>query len=293
MVTQALIPAAGLGTRLLPLSWAIPKELVPIGSKPVLQWIAEELAMAGVNRLCLVTSPRKPDLAALFRPDPALERVLTKDNQADLLRSLWSYGPFTNVQVLTCVQEQQRGLGHAVLCGEQGLRPGPFILALGDCLIRPIGKCLLTSRLVETFEKRSADAAIAFHQVPREQVSRYGIAATSDSSPVFIVNDLIEKPSPDSAPSDLAVAARYVFRESIFDHLRQLTPGKDGELQLTDAIRQLIRGGGKVVGVRLEPEERRIDVGNFRDFAAAFIEQALSEDPELRKHTRKFLAGGE
>jgi UTP--glucose-1-phosphate uridylyltransferase len=291
VVTQALIPAAGLGTRLLPLSWAIPKELLPIGTKPALQRIAEELAAAGANRFCLVTSPRKADIDALFRSDDALKKTLTQSNKSDLLRTLWSYGPHSDVEILTCVQEQQRGLGHAVLCGEQGLRPEPFILALGDSLMHPYGHCSLTNRLVQTFNEHHADAVIAFQQVPQEHVSRYGIAATRESTPVFVVEDLIEKPSPETAPSNLAIAARYVFRESIFDYLRQLTLGKDGELQLTDAIRALIRGGGKVLGVRLAPGEHRVDVGNFRDYATAFIEQALCEDPELKTRMRKLLAG--
>ena len=293
MVTQALIPAAGLGTRLLPLSWAIPKELLPIGNKPALQWIAEELAVAGTRRLCLVTSPRKADIGALFYPDDALEQSLTQSKRLDLLRLLWSYGPHADVEILTCVQEQQRGLGHAVLAGEPGLLPEPFILALGDSLMHPFGQASLTNRLIQAFNEHRADAVIAFQQVPWEQVSRYGIAAARESTPVFVVEDLIEKPSPETAPSNLAIAARYVFRESIFDYLRQLIPGKDGELQLTDAIRALIRGGGKVVGVRLAPNERRVDVGNFRDYATAFMQQALSDDPELKNRMRKLLMGDE
>lgn len=291
MVNQALMTVAGLGTRLLPLSAATPKELLPLGSKPALQWIAEELCQAGINHLSLVTSPRKSKITALFDLDRQLEGSLNQAGNSEALAQLWSRGPHAGTRISVSLQEQQLGLGHAVLCGAQALEPQPFVLALGDALIRPLGSSRLVNELIRVFEQEQAEAVIAFREVDATAVSRYGIAAPASEGDVFRLDDLVEKPSPANAPSRLAIAARYVFRETIFDYLRQTPPGHGGEIQLTDAVRQMLRDGRRVFGVRLAADESRIDIGNYPEFAWAFIEQAIAEDPELEIRLRQRWAG--
>ena len=148
--------------------------------------------------------------------------------------------------------------------------------------------------MIDRFESESADIVVAFEEVPREEVLRYGIAKPrGEASDVFELQDLIEKPAVSEAPSNLAVAARYVFRPEIFEHLEQTDPGKGGEIQLTDAIRRFLRAGGKGIGIRLAAGERRFDIGNFESYFQAFTEFALSDaehGPSLRQFVRKLLA---
>jgi UTP--glucose-1-phosphate uridylyltransferase len=281
MVKTAIIPAAGLGTRLLPISAAVAKELLPLGRKPTLQWIGEELASAGLERFVLVTSPAKADLPRLFQWPPGLVEKYRAPQYG-----LWAAGPHSQTRIEVALQHQQLGLGHAVLCARDLVGDEPFVVALGDCVFGPPDKGNVTERLVELFEAHQADAVLAFERVPREKVSRYGIAAPLDEAAepeagaktrltkeVFTLGDLVEKPSIETAPSNLAVAARYVFSPRLWPHLIQLagenaSRGVGGEIQLTDAIRALIRSGGKVLGYEVQ-QQRRYDVGTYETYVAA------------------------
>jgi UTP--glucose-1-phosphate uridylyltransferase len=167
------------------------------------------------------------------------------------------------------------------------------VVALGDSIIGINAQSDIVRRMADEFERRRADAVIAFEDVPRDEVVQYGIAKPrTTSAPVFELADIVEKPSVDEAPSTLAVAARYVFSPVIFDLLKKTPPGKGGEIQLTDAIRQLIHKGGKVLGIRLPEQERRFDIGNFESYFRAFVEFALA-DPrhgaDLRAFVRQLL----
>lgn len=281
MVKTAIIPAAGLGTRLLPISAAVAKELLPLGRKPTLQWIGEELASAGLERFVLVTSPAKADLPRLFQWPPGLGEKYRAPQYG-----LWAAGPYSQTRIDVALQHQQLGLGHAVLCARDLVGDEPFVVALGDCVFGPPDQGNVTERLVELFEAHQADAVLAFERVPREKVSRYGIAAPLDEAAepgagargrlteeVFTLGDLVEKPSIETAPSNLAVAARYVFSPRLWPHLVQLagdnaSRGVGGEIQLTDAIRALIRSGGKVLGYEVQ-QQRRYDVGTYETYIAA------------------------
>lgn len=293
MIKQAIIPVAGFGTRLLPISRAIPKELLPIGPKPTLQWIAEELAEAGLTELCLVTSPDKAQIGQLFLNDPKLDVALERQGKAEWLKTLWSHGPYANTIITSAIQNEPLGLGHAVLCGEPKMHAGPFVVALGDCLMSPVGHSQLLSRMLQTYSDQNADAVIALQRVAPEQVSRYGVADTDRNNPegsngkVRLLG-LVEKPSRDEAPSNLAVSARYVFSPTIFDYLRRAEPGRGGEIQLTDAIHRWIADGARVYGVILEDHEGRLDVGNYDSFARGFLEYAL-HDSTLRDFIRERL----
>jgi UTP--glucose-1-phosphate uridylyltransferase len=290
-IDLAIVPVAGQGTRLLPSTKSQPKEMLPVGRKPVVQYIVEELANSGVRRLLFITGPGKTSIENHFDLDAELIAFLRSTGKEELLAEL----AFERAELEYFYTRQRRplGLGHAVLCGEALVGAQPFVVALGDSIIGINAQSDIVRRMADEFERRRADAVIAFEDVPRDEVVQYGIAKPrTTSAPVFELADIVEKPSVDEAPSTLAVAARYVFSPVIFDLLKKTPPGKGGEIQLTDAIRQLIHKGGKVLGIRLPEQERRFDIGNFESYFRAFVEFALA-DPrhgaDLRAFVRQLL----
>ena len=302
------MPVAGKGTRLLPLTKSIPKELLPLGRKPVLQHVVEEMQAAGVSQLVMITSESKNSIEQHFATDAELERQLHKQSKTELLDALRFLGEGSSCHYVE--QHQQLGLGHAILCARDAVGDQPFLIALGDArmsdsgddvtsasqapaLTIPENNASLCKRMIRLFEQSDADVAISFQQVPLEKVSRYGIAAIeqpySDGDEMFILSSLVEKPSAEKAPSRYAVAARYICKPAIFDYLERTTPGHGGEIQLTDAIQALIKDGGRVIGVPLHATEKRYDVGNFETYYTAFIEMALN-DPQCGDAVRKTVA---
>ena len=290
-IDLAVVPVAGQGTRLLPSTKSQPKEMLPVGRKPVVQYVVEELALSGVARLLFVTGPGKTSIENHFDLNVELISVLRETGKEDLLEELDFERQ--SLQYFYTRQRRQLGLGHAVLCAQPLVGKQPFVVALGDSIIGLHAQSRIVGRMVEEFERGRADAVIAFEEVPREDVVHYGIAKPQgEPAPVFQLADIVEKPTTAEAPSNLAVAARYVFAPAIFDLLAVTKPGKGGEIQLTDAIRALIAGRGKVLGVRLPADERRFDIGNFESYFQAFFEFALA-DPKygegLRRFARKLL----
>jgi UTP--glucose-1-phosphate uridylyltransferase len=190
-------------------------------------------------------------------------------------------------------QRRQLGLGHAVLCARPLILNQSFVVALGDSIIGLHAKSDIVRRMVAQFESTGADLVVAFEEVPNEEVVHYGIAKPKGpAGPVFELEDVLEKPSRQEAPSNLAVAARYVFSPAIFDALEETPPGKGGEIQLTDAIRILLRRGCKGVGMRLGEGERRFDIGNFDSYFRTFLEFALCDPrygPALRDFARRLI----
>jgi UTP--glucose-1-phosphate uridylyltransferase len=286
----AVVPVAGLGTRLLPATKSQPKEMLPVGRKPVVQYVVEERARVGVRRLLFVTGPGKASIENHFDLDPELIQTLRETGKEELLAEL-QYERAA-VQYFYTRQRQTLGLGHAVACARSFVGAHPFIVALGDSIIGLHAQSDVVRRMVEVFEARQAAAVIAFEQVPEDEVSHYGIAAPRGGGELFEVADLVEKPSRESAPSNLAVAARYVLSPAVFDALRRTPPGKGGEIQLTDALRAMIREGEPVYGVRLRDDEPRYDVGNFDSYFKAFVEFALADarfGPSLRRHLERLF----
>jgi UTP--glucose-1-phosphate uridylyltransferase len=290
-IDLAVVPVAGAGTRLLPATKSQPKEMLPVGRKPVVQYIVEELVQSGVRRILFVTGPGKTSIENHFDVNAELITFLRDTGKEELLEEL----EFERRSVEYCYTRQRRqlGLGHAVLTARPFVGDQPFVVALGDSIIGLHAQSLVVRRMLSAFEAERADAVIAFEEVPREEVRQYGIAKPrGDAGGTFPLADIVEKPAVEEAPSNLAVAARYVFRPTIFDLLAQTKPGKGGEIQLTDAIRTLIQRGGKVLGVRLPPGEQRYDIGNFESYYAAFCEFALA-DPKygakLREHLKTLL----
>jgi UTP--glucose-1-phosphate uridylyltransferase len=285
------VPVAGQGTRLLPSTKSQPKEMLPVGRKPVVQYVVEELVLSGVNRLLFVTGPGKTSIENHFDINPELIAFLRETGKEELLGEL----DFERqkVQYFYTRQRRQLGLGHAVLCARPLVGEQPFVVALGDSIIGLNAQSDIVRRMVDEFGRSGADAVIAFEIVPREDVVQYGIAKPlGNASSVFELSDIVEKPGIADAPSNLAVAARYVFAPPIFELLERTPPGKGGEIQLTDAIRTLIHEGGKVLGMRLSDKERRFDIGTFETYFKAFVEFAL-HDPrygaELREYVRHLI----
>jgi UTP--glucose-1-phosphate uridylyltransferase len=299
-VDLAVVPVAGRGTRLLPLTKSQPKEMLPVGQKPVVQYVAEELANSGVRRLLFITGPGKTAIENHFDINEELTTMLREHGQETLLATL-AYER-EQVDYFYTRQRRQLGLGHAVLCAKPMVAEQSFVVALGDSIIeRPSAsepgrstQSDIVRRLIDVFERTGADAVIAFEEVPEDDVIHYGIAKPATQfDDHFELADLVEKPSRESAPSRMAVAGRYVFRSKILDYLE--AAGHDGrsEIDLTDSISRLARDGGKVLGVQLVPGERRFDIGHFASYFRAFAEFALNDPehgPALRAHLAALLA---
>ena len=287
----AVVPVAGLGTRLLPATKSQPKEMLPVGRKPVVQYVTEELTRVGLKQMLFVTGPGKTSIENHFDLNLELIQSLREAGKEELLAEL----EFERAPVRYFFTRQRRllGLGHAVACAEAFVGNQPFVVALGDSIIGMNAQSDVVRRMMDVYAERDAVAVIAFEEVPPADVHRYGIAAPREGGDVFDIDDLIEKPSREEAPSNLAIAARYVLSPAIFDALARTPPGAGGEIQLTDAIRLLLREGGRVVGVSLGPQERRYDIGNFDSYFRAFAEFALADPiygPGLRRHLEALLS---
>jgi len=285
-VNIAVVPVAGLGTRLLPATKSQPKEMLPVGRKPGVQYVVEELTRCGTQRLLFVTGPGKTSIENHFDLNSELVQTLRESGKEELLEELeFESAP---IQFFYTRQRQLLGLGHAVLCARPFVGDLPFVVALGDSIIGLNAQSDIVRRMTDCFRAQGADAVLAFEQVPKHELFQYGVAKPKGGGDVFELEDIIEKPAVHEAPSDLAVAARYVFAPRIFDALQRTPPGKGGEIQLTDAIRLIIHEGGKVLGVRLRAGERRFDIGNYDAYFRAFVEFALA-DPKYGGALREFL----
>ena len=278
MIDLAVIPVAGRGTSLLPLTKCQPKEMLPVGRKPVVQYVVEELIHCGVNKLLFVTGSGKTAIENHFDTNDDLIQYLRLNGKEESLAELAFERK--DAQYFYVRQRRLLGLGHAVLCAESFVKGRRFVVALGDTIIGLHHKAEVLQRMARIFDRESDSikAVIAFDQVAEEDVVHYGIAAPKNlDGEYFELADLVEKPDKSSAPSRLAVAARYVFAPDIFEYLKKTAPGINDEIQLTDAIRLLIQSGQKVVGVRLTPQESRYDIGTFESYYKAFLDAVKGE----------------
>jgi UTP--glucose-1-phosphate uridylyltransferase len=283
----AVVPVAGLGTRLLPATKSQPKEMLPVGRKPVVQYVCEELTGAGLRRILFITGPGKTSLENHFDINEELVQLLRESGKEELLTSLEFER--AEVQYFYTRQRKALGLGHAVLAARAFVGHEPFVVALGDSIIGLNRQSDIVRRMRQVFDDKEAAAVIALEEVPREEVRHYGIAQPRQTVDGLVeLADLVEKPNPADAPSTLAIAARYVLSPSIFEALDATPPGVGGEIQLTDAIRRLIRQGGRAYGIVLGQDERRFDIGNFDAYFRAFVEFALA-DPKHGPSLRAFV----
>ncbi len=292
LIRKAIVPAGGLGTRLLPATKSQPKEMLPVGRKPVVQYVVEELQAAGLAQILVVTGRRKRTIEDHFDPDPELVANLKQAGNEALLADL-DYLEGKSRFYYTR-QSTPRGLGHAILLGADFVDGDDCVVALGDSILAAEDPAVPLRGMMEAFADLKAAAVVAVEKVPREETFRYGIvdlggAEPSPGRPVEMTG-IVEKPSVGSAPSTLAVAARYVFSAALFDALRRTLPDERGEIQLTDAIRLLIQKGERVYAWPLSAGERRYDVGNFESYFRTFIDFALADERYgylVRKYVKK------
>jgi UTP--glucose-1-phosphate uridylyltransferase len=277
-VRVAVIPAAGLGTRFLPATKSVPKELLPVVDIPALQYVVAEAADAGLDDVVIITSEHKPSIAAHFAPNEPLESAL--DASGDQAKLALVRRPTEMARVSTVLQDAPRGLGHAVLCAADAVGDEPFAVLLGDDLIDADDHLL--RRMLDVRAARGG-SVVALMRVPREDVSKYGCAAVhaTDEPDVVAIDGLVEKPPIEEAPSDLVIVGRYVLDPAVFDVLRATAPGRGNEIQLTDALQTLAqRGfdgeGGGMSGVVFEG--RRYDTGDRLEYLKTVVQLALKRD---------------
>lgn len=283
-VFKAVIPAAGYGTRMLPFTKAVPKELIPLVDKPVLQYVVEEAAASGITEILLIISAGKEALLRHFSPDVELENLLLKTGRTSMLAELKHINQL-GVKIKAVYQEQLNGLGGAVALAKDFAGDDPVAVLLGDTVLDSDCSTPVIGQLIEVFNKYQT-SVIALEKVAPEKVSNYGIAsATSVGGNIVQLHDLIEKPLPQDAPGDLAVASRYLFTPGIFTALEKTLPGLHREIQLTDAVRILLQSED-VYGCRISG--RRFDLGSKDGFIAANVEFAM-RCPELQESLGKKL----
>jgi UTP--glucose-1-phosphate uridylyltransferase len=289
---KGVIPAAGLGTRMLPATKSQPKEMLPVAKKPVIQYIVEELVEAGIKDILIITGKTKRAIEDHFDRDPILLEELKTKNKVDQIQDLEALEDL-HVQIFYVRQAVATGLADAVYLAKEFVNEDNFVVALGDTIIDSLKSPIHLSRLIDFHREVDALCSLSAERIPMEHCSRYGILdvneySNSKGNDKFIVKDLIEKPSLKEAPSDLAICGRYVFKPSIFEYIEKTAYGKGGEKQLTDAIKNS-RSGGKIAALQLAKDERRYDTGSFPLYAKAFVDFCLKDEeigPELREHIK-------
>ena len=282
-VRKAIIPAAGLGTRFLPMTKAIPKEMLPVVDKPVIQYVVEECVESGIEEILIVIGSGKRAIEEHFGRSAEFERELVERGKLEISHEIRRISEMANIHYVW--QSELKGLGDAVLCGKAFCGDEPFALLLGDTIVesadpdRPVLR-----QLLEIHDEQDA-SVVALEEVPDEKVSRYGIAGGSEIRDGLIkIDRLVEKPSKEEKPSNLAIASRYLFQPEIFASLKQTQRGKNNEIQLTDAMSSLL-SQHNIYGLSFKG--RRYDISNKLDFLKTNFEFGLKSHDladELRKH---------
>lgn len=268
-VRKAVIPAAGLGTRLLPVTKAVPKELLLVVDRPATQYVVEEAVAAGIEEIIFVISANKESIGSYFSPAPELDQWLANQGKSELLNNLNRL--LARIRTTCVYQDQPRGLGHAVLCAQEAVGEEPFIVILPDDLGE--AEPPIAVQMVRVYE-RTGTGVVALERIPRKDIHRYGVIAGEERAPrTYAISDMVEKPPPGTAPSDLAIIGRYILPPEIFSILTQVPPGAGGEIQLTDGLKQLQRRSG-LFGY--EFTGRRHDVGTTLGFLETTVRLALN-----------------
>lgn len=285
-IKKAVIPVGGLGTRLLPATKSQPKEMLPVGRKPVVQYVVEEMNKAGLKQILFVTGKEKTSIENHFDPDIELMQKLALEGKNELLEEL-RYEK-VGIKYYYTRQSEPLGLADAIGRAEDFVGGEDFVVALGDSLIKSADDETLLHRMMGCHLKKKAKVTLALEEVPPHEVYKYGIVrAKRGKGDLLEIEDLVEKPEIEESPSNLAIAARYIFDPIIFQFIHKTLPDQRGELQITDSIRLLVRQGLPVWGVMLKKGEKRYDIGNFASYFIAFIDFALSDEKYgylLRQH---------
>lgn len=275
---KAVIPAAGLGTRFLPATKAQPKEMLPVFDKPTIQYVVEEAVASGIDDILIVTGKGKRSIEDHFDRSFELEYFLRENDKNDYLEEVEAISELADIYYVR--QKEQKGLGDAIYCARKHIDGEPFAVLLGDTITRSDVPC--TKQLIDVYEKYGS-SAIAVEEVPLDKVERYGIINGQEKDEkLYLIEDMVEKPPADKAPSNLAIMGRYVLDSKIFDHIDEVPPGFGGEIQLTDAMRLLDEIYGYVF------QGKTYDIGNKVEWLKTSLEFAF-EQPEAKKELIDYL----
>ena len=275
-IRKVVVPVAGWGTRSLPASKNIPKEMLPIYNKPVVQYVVEEAMLAGVQDVIFVTNRDKSVIEDFFDYNPQLESILERSGKYELLKVIQNVAEMVNI--MSVRQKRQLGLGHAVLCAKEIVRDEPFAVMVGDDLM--FGENAGMDRLIQIAREQNKPV-IGVREVPEDKINRYGIiSGTEISTDVYDITEMIEKPTLGSTQSRLAIVGRYLLTPDIFEYLEKVTPGHGGEIQLTDALAALAQEKG-MLAVKLGG--LRFDAGDWVDYLSAnvyftMMDETLKDD---------------
>ncbi|MCX7988077.1 MAG: UTP--glucose-1-phosphate uridylyltransferase GalU [Thermodesulfovibrio sp.] len=280
MITKAVLPVAGLGTRFLPATKASPKEMLPILDKPIIQYAVEEVQKVGIKDFIFITGKHKRAIEDHFDKATELEERLIKAGKQELLKKI---NFFEHLNFAFIRQKEPKGLGDAILCAKPFIHEEAFVVILSDDVMDPDYSVL--KDMIDIYEETKSPV-IALEEVPFDEVSRYGIIAGKKiREDYYLIEDMIEKPEKSRAPSNLAIIGRYILTPSIFRYLEKLQPGKGGEIQLTDALRALL-SETPIYGYKIKCQ--RYDAGEKFGYLKTIIYFAL-RDPEISDDFRKFL----
>ena len=296
MIKKAVIPAAGLGTRFLPVTKSMPKEMLPIIDKPIIQFVVEEAIVSGIEDIIIITGRGKRAIEDYFDTSPELESHLSQNKKYELLREVKDISSLVDIHYIR--QKEPKGLGDAVLKAEKHIGNEPFAVLLGDDIIKGGIPCI--KQLMDVYQKyEGCSAVIAVEEVKNKDVSKYGIIKIKgkeidlDKS-VYRIEDIIEKPSLEEAPSNIGTVGRYILTPEIFDCIKETPLGKGNEIQLTDAIRMLIKKEKKDV-YAYKFRGKRHDAGDKQEYVKAIVDSALEREDlkeEIERYLRKIVAGG-
>lgn len=280
-VRKAIIPAAGLGTRFLPATKAQPKEMLPIVDKPTLQYIIEEAVNSGIEEILIITGRNKTSIENHFDKSVELELVLEKKGKTDLLEEVRRISDMVNIHYIR--QKEPKGLGHAIHCAKSFIGDEPFAVLLGDDVVYSEKPCL--KQMIEVYDEYKT-TILGVQEVPNEDVNKYGIVdGKYIEDRVYKVKGMVEKPTVEEAPSNIAVLGRYIINPAIFEILEHTKPGKGGEIQLTDGLKELAE---REAMYAYNFEGRRYDVGDKQGFLEATVEYALRRE-DLREDFLNYL----
>jgi UTP--glucose-1-phosphate uridylyltransferase len=281
MIRKAVIPAAGFGTRFLPATKSQPKEMLPIVDTPVIQYVVEEAVASGITDILIIIGKGKRAIEEYFDRNFYLEAQLAEQGKKKELERIRKISEMADIHFVW--QKELKGLGDAVNCAKLHVGDQPFAVLLGDTLISSAAPA--TKQLAEVYD-RYGGSVVLIQEIDREKVSRYGVISGEEIEPgVYKLDGLVEKPSPAEAPSNLAVAGRYVFTPEIFDCLAKIQPGKGGELQLTDAMQMMLAASPMYARLL---EGKRYDIGNKQGFIKTNIEFAL-KDEDIRDELKDYI----
>jgi UTP--glucose-1-phosphate uridylyltransferase len=281
IVKKAIIPAAGLGTRFLPATKAQPKEMLPIVDKPTLQYIIEEAVQSGIEEILIITGRNKKSIEDHFDKSVELELELEAKGKVELLNEVRKISEMVNIHYIR--QKEPRGLGHAIYCAKSFIGNEPFAVLLGDDIVYSEKPCL--KQMIEAYEEYKT-SILGVQEVRQADVNKYGIIdGIHIEDRIYKVKGLVEKPTIEDAPSNVAILGRYIISAGIFEVLKETKPGKGGEIQLTDALRELAQ---KEAVYAYHFEGRRYDVGDKLGFLQATVEYALRRE-DIRKDFYDYL----